>query len=122
MDSESAPNLPGRMLALRIYFDGSEECAGEYSVGPGSIDRITTEGGIERQKLCFSKLKLLESDDTQLSEDQIKSVGPDFYEVPPAVSHGVIAPPALNERSKKRRTCNLAWARCRVEVIPTHHP
>ncbi|KAF9507565.1 hypothetical protein BS47DRAFT_1366561 [Hydnum rufescens UP504] len=111
MTSQSAPDPPGRMSRVTIYFDGSKECAGAYAI-PGFIDSITTEGGIERQP-CFSKLKLLECDDAQLSEDQIKSlgtirlhldhvrrVGP-HYGVPPVVSQGAVAPPALNERSKK---------------------
>ncbi|KAF9507511.1 hypothetical protein BS47DRAFT_306521 [Hydnum rufescens UP504] len=118
---EFTPYPPERMLRIAIYFDGSNESAGRYTVSStpvrtsalARIDRITTEGGIERQ-FCFSKLKLLENDgSTQLSENQIKllgtihlrlnhvrRVGPYYYAAQVA-SQRAIAPPALNERSKK---------------------
>jgi hypothetical protein len=60
---EFAPYPPERMLRVAIYFDGSTESAGAYTVSstpvptstPARIDRITTEGGIERQ-LVYSDL------------------------------------------------------------------
>ncbi|KAF9507568.1 hypothetical protein BS47DRAFT_289811 [Hydnum rufescens UP504] len=111
-DPESAPNPPGRVLKVKTYFDGSNECARIHLVSSRSriVNCITTEGGIQRKWVYDDK----NDDDTRPSEDQIKSlgtihlrlrhvrkVGSSYDRMPPVVSEGVIAPPVLNERSKK---------------------